>query len=276
MPRKKSPATDQFQVRFSESKLVAALQAELSLEGGVTRADFASSAWAFLAALIHRVEPGAPILMVIPGLKQQEALYQDLQTWLVWLASSSKGNSKEKSKDREESDGLILPEFFPAWETLPHEAKLSHADVISERLETLLAFQGFDPLKNGEAPVTVTNVVALLQKTFPPAEFQRRLKTIKIGQDLDPLDLVEWLESQAYEPEAKVTQKGDLALRGGIVDVFPLASPWPVRIEFFGNEVDSIRYFDPQTQMSLEKIESVVLSPAGEFGVLLRDIDQAP
>jgi transcription-repair coupling factor (superfamily II helicase) len=276
VPRKKSPATDQFQVRFSESKLVAALQAELSLEGGVTRADFASSAWAFLAALIHRVEPGAPILMVIPGLKQQEALYQDLQTWLVWLASSSKGNSKEKSKDREESDGLILPEFFPAWETLPHEAKLSHADVISERLETLLAFQGFDPLKNGEAPVTVTNVVALLQKTFPPAEFQRRLKTIKIGQDLDPLDLVEWLESQAYEPEAKVTQKGDLALRGGIVDVFPLASPWPVRIEFFGNEVDSIRYFDPQTQMSLEKIESVVLSPAGEFGVLLRDIDQAP
>ncbi len=88
--------------------------------------------------------------------------------------------------------------------------------------------------------------------------------------------MVEWLETQAFEPEAKVTQKGELALRGGIVDVFPLASPWPVRIEFFGNEVDSIRYFDPQTQMSLDKVDSIVLSPAGEFGILLREIDEAP
>ena len=272
MPPKKSRGVDQYQARFAKSKLVSALQAELSLQGGSTRTEIASSAWAFLAALIHRIEPGAPILMVIPGLKQQEALFQDFQTWLAWLAASTKG----VTKDTGQPERLFSPEFFPAWESLPHEAKLSHADVISERLETLLAFQGFDLGERIEAPVTVTNVVALLQKTFPPAEFQRRLKTIKLGQNLDPLDLVEWLENQAYEPEAKVTQKGDLALRGGIVDVFPLASPWPVRIEFFGNDVDSIRYFDPQTQMSLEKIESVVLSPAGEFGVLLRDIDEAP
>ena len=206
--------------------------------------------------------------MVIPGLKQQEAVHQDLQTWLAWLGAES--NQPEQSI----ANAPFAPEFFPAWETLPHEAKLSHADVISERIETLLAFRAFSSGERDRAPITVTNVVALLQKTFPPSVFQDRLKTIKIGQDLDPLDLVEWLEMQAFEPEAKVTQKGDLALRGGIVDVFPLASPWPVRIEFFGNEVESIRYFDPQTQMSLEKIESVVLSPAGEFGILLRDLDE--
>ncbi len=264
MAVRKPTNTDSFQARFATSELVASLRSELANSEALEHADLASSSWAFLAALIHRIEPMAPVLMVSPGLKQQEGLHQDLQTWLAWLGDAS--------RETKTTDSPETPEFFPAWETLPHEAKLSHADVISERIETLLAFHAFASGASARAPITVTNVVALLQKTFPPCLFQERLKRVEIGQDLDPLDLVEWLETQAFEPEAKVTQKGDLALRGGIVDVFPLASPWPVRIEFFGNEVESIRYFDPQTQMSLEKIDSVILSPAGEFGILLREM----
>src|SRR5438270_116074 len=60
----------------------------------------------------------------------------------------------------------------------------------------------------------------------------------------------------------------ELALRGGILDVFPMTSPWPVRLEFFGNELESLRYFDPITQISNEQIKSVTLSPAGELGIL--------
>jgi hypothetical protein len=80
---------------------------------------------------------------------------------------------------------------------------------------------------------------------------------------LDPLDFVEWLEDQGYEPEAQVTQKGEIALRGDILDIYPITSPWPVRMEFFGDELESLRYFDPLTQISREEINGVTIPPAG-------------
>src|SRR5207302_8966485 len=95
-----------------------------------------------------------------------------------------------------------------------------------------------------------------------------RTRTLQRGQIIEPLDLVEWLEEQGYEPEAQVTQKGELALRGGILDLYPLTSPWPVRLEFFGDELESLRHFDPQTQISRDEIPSATLPPAGELGIL--------
>ncbi len=252
-------------------RIVSALSDGLrTLAGGSSAASInpiATSAWPCLAAVLGALEPETVLVLVAPGLKHQERLYQDLVTWQSWVQRERAGAEAESERPD--------PAFFPAWETLPHEAKLSHADVISERLETLMSLAAWRENPGDAAPVLVTNVTALMQRTFTPSALQSRLKEIRIGQTLDPLDLVEWLEAQAYEPEAKVTQKGELALRGGIVDVFPLASAWPVRIEFFGNEVDSIREFDPQTQISRDKRESVVLSPGGEFGILLRELEEA-
>ena len=88
------------------------------------------------------------------------------------------------------------------------------------------------------------------------------------GDKITPLDLIEWLEEQGYEPEAQVTQKGEIALRGGIVDFLPLTSPWPVRLEFFGDELESLRHFDPLTQISREEISEITIPPAGELGIL--------
>ena len=116
--------------------------------------------------------------------------------------------------------------------------------------------------------LVVTSVTALLQKTFPPGEIQKRTRTLARGDKINPLDLIEWLEEQNCEPEAQVTQKGEIALRGGILDVWPLTSPWPVRLEFFGDELESLRHFDPLTQISREEILSVTLPPAGELGIL--------
>ena len=165
--------------------------------------------------------------------------------------------------------------FYPAWEILPQEARLPHVDVISERLETLVALTQYatrvrDHISRSthQVPLIVTNVVALLQRTFAPKMLALRTRTLRRGEGIDPLDLVEWLEEQGYEPEAKVSSKGDISLRGGILDVFPLTSPWPVRLEFFGNELESIRYFDPLTQMSKEEVTSATLPPAGELGIL--------
>ena len=100
-------------------------------------------------------------------------------------------------------------------------------------------------------------------------------RSLKKGDRLDPLDLIEWLEDQGYEPEAQVTQKGEIALRGGIVDVYPLPSPWPVRLEFFGDELDSLRYFDPHTQISREAVEEITLPPAGELAFLKKKLKGA-
>ena len=82
------------------------------------------------------------------------------------------------------------------------------------------------------------------------------------------MDLIEWLEEQGYEPEAQVSQKGEIALRGGILDVWPLTSPWPARLEFFGDELELLRHFDPLTQISREEISSITIPPGGELGFL--------
>ena len=217
--------------------------------GGVSQ-----GAWAFSAAVLAHSAKGRPVLVVCPTGKLQEQLQQELETWLPALA-------KRPAKP---------PLFFPAWNVLPHEARLPHADVLSERLETLIHLAKRQQSAIG--PVIVTTAVALLQRTFSPAELKNRFRRFKLGQRIDPLDLVEWLEDQGYEPEAQVSQKGELALRGGILDVFPLASPWPVRFEFFGDEIESLRTFDPQTQIYREKIDRTTISPGGELGILKQQL----
>src|SRR5213078_482452 len=144
-------------------------------------------------------------VVVTDGLKTQEGFQQDVETWSGFADLSKVQKPKAKIRGLgpkvEEPAALQAPLFYPSWEILPHEAKLPHADVISERLETLVALSKRD----GErAPVIVTNVAALLQRTFTRAELQQRMRTVKRGDELDPLDLVEWLEDQGYEPEAQV------------------------------------------------------------------------
>ena len=88
--------------------------------------------------------------------------------------------------------------------------------------------------------------------------------------------MIEFLEEQGYEPEAQVSQKGEIALRGGILDIFPPTSPWPVRLEFFGDELESLREFDPLTQISRGEITEIILPPAGELGILKRAVGILP
>src|SRR5208337_37641 len=113
-------------------------------------------------------------------------------------------------------------------------------------------------------------VTALLQRTLPVEALRRRTRTLARGDRTDPLDLAEALEAEVYEPEAQVTQNGELSLRGGILDLYALTSPWPVRLEFFGDELESLRFFDPLTQVSREEIVSTTVPPAGELGILKR------
>ncbi|HUZ07942.1 MAG TPA: transcription-repair coupling factor, partial [Candidatus Paceibacterota bacterium] len=204
---------------------------------------------------------------VTADLKTQENFQQDLETWLAEMQSAERGARNETAAP----SSIFQPPtslFFPAWEIFPHEGKLPHADVISDRLQTLVALASESKVQSPKPKVIVTSVTALLQKTFPPGEIQKRTHALKRGDKIAPLDLIELFEEQGYEPEAQVSQKGEIALRGGILDVFPPTSPWPVRLEFFGDELESLREFDPLTQVSRGEISEIIIPPAGELGIL--------
>jgi transcription-repair coupling factor (superfamily II helicase) len=221
------------------------------LEGGgaSVRLDVSPSAHSFLAATLGRLLPGRSIVVVSGELPSQERLQEEWETWACGLAARPAG-----------------PFFYPAWEVLPHEDRLPHADVVSERLETLAALLR---CREEKKPALVnTSITAVLQRTFPSARFQTQARTVKRGDRIDPLELGGWLEASGYGSEAQVTQKGEWARRGGILDIFSLTSPWPARLEFFGDQIESVRLFDPVTQISREEIEEIAISPAGEFRTL--------
>ena len=251
-------------------------------------AGICTAAQPFLAALLRHLFPQRPIVVVTEGLKTQESAQQDLATWLalggevqspkskVQSQETASGSENHASRITDHASSAPPPLFYPSWEVLPHEVRLPHADVISERLETLVALTHHASRITLHAPLVVTSVVALLQRTFPAGTVREHTRTLTRGDRVDPLDLVEWLEDQGYEPEAQVTQKGEIALRGGILDLYPLTCPWPVRMEFFGDELESLRQFDPLTQISREEITTVTIPPAGELGLLKKSLVQSP
>ncbi len=267
---------------------VQSLRQRVEQGGALSLTGVTVAAQPAVAALLHQWFPDRPILIVTEALRAQEQFQQDLETWLRIGdgRSRTEGGQRETfNVQRSTSNAQLRTLFFPDWEILPHEDKLPHLDVISDRLKTLMALtdgraklvspslgNDVEGTQGGKSPALpiVTNVVALTQRTFAPDDLQRRMKSLAKGDRIDPLDLVEWLEDQGYEPEVQVNEPGQIALRGGIVDVYPPSSPWPVRLEFFGDELESLRFFDPIQQTSRDEIESVTIPPAGEFGLLKR------
>jgi transcription-repair coupling factor (superfamily II helicase) len=292
--------------KFLDTPAGQSLVASAEKGGVLSCAGISQPGQAFLAALLRHRFPDRPIVVITDQLRTQETFQQDITTWMHVMNTTDgdapaeqhpkQGAATEPSSNQaphlkapvsvqEDSPAsaakttamqIQSPLFFPAWEILPHDQRLPHVDVIGDRLETLVALTKATaqpaeaPL--GEKPIVVTSVTALLQHTFAQKALEAQLRTIRRGEQLEPLDLVEWLEERGYEPEAQVTHKGEISLRGGILDVFPLTSPWPVRLEFFGNEIESLRYFDPLTQISRESIEAVTIPPAGELGLLKRQL----
>jgi transcription-repair coupling factor (superfamily II helicase) len=263
-------ATSELFARVSQTPAVQSMARRVEGGGALSCAGVSPPASPFLAVLLRQLLPRRPIVVVTEGLKTQEIFHQDAETWLKLKSQTRAPASAVGSY--QPSTLNSQPLFYPGWEILPHEGKLPHADVISERLETLVALGGHATGGSQEVPLIVTAIAALLQRTFPPDELKERIRTLHRGDRTSPVDLIEWLEDQGYEPEAQVTAKGEIAVRGGILDVYPLTSPWPARLEFFGDELESLRFFDPATQVSREEITAVTLPPGGELGILKRSI----
>jgi len=148
---------------------------------------------------------------------------------------------------------------FPDWETLPYDVFSPLPEIISERLKTLALLP---QVKRGALVVSVTT---LMHRLAPRKHVLANSFAVKVGDDFN-LELNRLkLESVGYHCVSQVYQHGEFAVRGSIVDLFPMGSKVPYRIELFDEEVESIRTFDPETQRSLEKIDRIQLYPAREF-----------
>ena len=149
--------------------------------------------------------------------------------------------------------------FLPDWETLPYERFSPHQDLVSERLSVLWQ------LKNGAADVLFVPVSIAMQRLAPPSFLMGRTFWLKTGQTLDLDKLRENLVEAGYAAVSNVVAAGEFAVRGGIVDLFPMGADLPYRIDLFDNEIDSIKTFDPDTQRTLAPVSEIRLLPAHEF-----------
>lgn len=152
---------------------------------------------------------------------------------------------------------------FPAWETLPGEEIPPSADILGKRFEALHTLL----TKKGPS-IVLCPLHAFLQKIVPKETLSPLLISWKIGQKIPFDSLPEKLTTLGYKRQPVVSDKGQFAMRGGILDIFPIASSDPYRIEFFDDTIDAIRTFDPIGQKSIAKVNSLFLCPAQELSLL--------
>ena len=153
---------------------------------------------------------------------------------------------------------------FPAWDCLPYDRLSPQNALVGQRVETLAHLaEGAD---TGEgAALLVTTVNALLQRVPAAGYFADRSLTLTLGDATGPARLAEFLSGQGYLRTDTVRETGEFALRGGILDIFPPGQQAPVRLDFFGDELETLRSFDAATQRGGETMQQLVLRPVAEF-----------
>ncbi len=148
---------------------------------------------------------------------------------------------------------------FPDWETLPYDTFSPHQDLISERLATLWR------IHSGDVDVVLMPAATALTRISPPSFLAGTTFLFKQKSKLDEAKLKGQLTLAGYQHVSQVVSPGEYAVRGGLIDLFPMGSLVPYRVDLFGDEVDSIRTFDPDSQRSLYPVPEVRLLPGREF-----------
>ena len=160
--------------------------------------------------------------------------------------------------------------LFPSWETLPHERLSPRADTVGRRLATLRRLAHPEEHPAGYPAVVVATIRSMIQPMAPHLGEMAPI-TLRAGQEEDLTDLVERLIALAYSRVDMVEKRGEIAVRGGIVDIFPPTADHPVRVEFWGDEVTDLRTFGVTDQRSLEAVAELVAPPCREI-LLTEDV----
>ncbi|MES2127885.1 MAG: CarD family transcriptional regulator, partial [Pseudomonadota bacterium] len=157
------------------------------------------------------------------------------------------------------SEGKLSCHLLPDWETLPYDAFSPHQDLVSERLATLHEIQ------NGQCDVLIVPATTALVRLAPPAFLAAYTFFFKQGEKLDEARLKSQLTLAGYTHVSQVMSPGEYSVRGGLIDLFPMGSSLPYRLDLFGDEIETIRTFDADTQRSLYPVREVRLLPGREF-----------
>jgi transcription-repair coupling factor (superfamily II helicase) len=265
------------------------LTGELSTAKGEPKAIILDAAKPYLIASLYE-EFNLPFLVMTSQPETARKLYEQLR---VWCSPSA------------ELHRLPEPDFLP-YES-PQLAAVSYQTV--ERLRTLTTLALYQPshfppgspaplgtrlrpdgsrlAKTGKTvacndeeermtkpPLIVTSALAIMSRTIPHRDFVAACRILKPGMTAEPLELLRRWQGLGYEMEDVVEVPGQMSKRGGIIDVFPPCNQLPVRIEFFGNYIESMRCFDPESQRSTSPVSSLIITPAREF-VSMSDTSQA-
>ena len=204
----------------------------------------------------------------LPGSSSSFALYQaakTAQTPILLITSNTpqalKIEQELLSLAKSESQNNAKICLFPDWETLPYDNFSPHQDIISQRLATLYH------LSRMESGIIIVPITTLVQKLAPKQYIEANSLIIKQGDKKDLHQMRQALEASGYRNVDQVLEHGEFSARGAILDLFPMGSTKPFRLDFFDDEIDEIRLFDPESQRSKEKIDEINLLPAHEFPI---------
>ena len=170
----------------------------------------------------------------------------------ILIVTTSTRAAKELTEELISYEGSNCVINFPAWETLPHERLSPKSDTVTAR------FKALNNIKNSETKFVVCSIRALLQPIIANDLKNSQIK-IKQSQSIKMLDLIEQLSKFGYTRSDLVEKRGDFAVRGGILDLFAPDQEHPIRIDFFGDEIDELSFFAISDQRSIEKIQSEIL-----------------
>ncbi|MCW5588824.1 MAG: transcription-repair coupling factor [Legionellales bacterium] len=190
-----------------------------------------------LASLLKNQD--APLVLITPDINRALAIEYELRFYL--------------------KDTNLPLLSFPDWETLPYDTFSPHEDIISRRILTLQQLPHFN---HG---ILIVPINTLMQRLAPVEFIQQHSFQLHTGQTFNLESMRTQLQRTGYLATSQVMEHGQFAVRGSIMDIFPMGSALPLRIDLFDDEIDSIRTFDPESQRSLDKIASFELLPAHEF-----------
>ena len=183
----------------------------------------------------------SPFLIVVPHLRNAETMLEDLLFF---------------------QDGVRVPILlFPQWETLPYDDIPPHPEIIRERVNCLFS------LLKGEEVMIVSSTKALMQKVLPPLDLKRSLLSLSVGEEVDRDSLVNYLLEAGYTSARIVEERGDFSVRGAVIDIYTPFYEEPLRLEFDGDRLESVRRFEAQTQRSIPRagMDQAILLPAQDI-----------
>jgi len=200
----------------------------------------------FIASLISKEEIKKSYLIITDSQENALKIYQDLSNFL--------------NKPQSEEENIFL---FPSFDVLPYEDISSDPQIIQQRINILKHLSAKD--HNKKRIILIADIKALLPKLASPQKFKKTSWKLKVGDVLKKDDFLKILLEQNYRSAEVVEEKGEFSSRGGIIDFFPVTSENPLRLELFGDQIESIRYFNLSTQRSILKLADYTLLPSREL-----------